>query len=324
MYNLTIVSMFKNESLILDEWISYYCRQGVDHFYLIDNGSTDNYELALKPYMDKITLIKDPFRVTSGKTNKLKSYDSKTNEYVFNESNCHTQILLANNYFLETIKNTSIWTMYIDCDEYIYIPKSKTIRDYLINHVDISEKYDNICDIFVPWKIFGSNDLEEQPKSIIQGFDKRMDTQSFQSRVLHQGNIRGHGKSITRTKNLTLLNIHTCQFSVDHITLMPNDTVLPNNETMLQEFMNTFDYTQHFIHCNHYMVMSKEYYFNHKIHRADGCGYLIRKNVIYSNLFNSNMNKGNAIHRNLHYWNVNNRNDETDTMLREYENGFKI
>lgn len=299
MYNVTIVSMFKNESLILDEWISYYCKQGVDHFYLIDNGSTDNYESVLKPYMDKITLIKDPFRIKSGTKSKMKSYDSKTNQYVFSESTFNTQKLLANKYFLETVKNTSIWTMYIDCDEYIYIPKSNTIQDYLVNHIDACKQYDLICDIFVPWKIFGSNKLEKQPKSIIQGFDKRMDIQSFRRRVLQQGNVRGYGKSITRTKHMISLDIHKCQFSVDYLTLMPNGIVFPNNETKLQEFMNTMDYTQNFVHCNHYMVMSKEYYFNHKTRRGGGC-------------------KG--IRRNKHYWNLNNRNDETDTMLREYEN----
>ena len=31
--------MFKNESMIITEWIEHYLREGIDHFYLIDNGS---------------------------------------------------------------------------------------------------------------------------------------------------------------------------------------------------------------------------------------------------------------------------------------------
>ena len=306
MYNLTIVSMFKNESLILEEWISYYIRQGIEHFYLIDNGSTDNYESKLKPYMDKISLVKDPFRVRYNEENKLKSYDSKKKKYIFTKSNCHTQILLANNYFLETIKNTSIWTMYIDCDEYIYIPKSKNIKDYLINHIDTSKKYDNICDIFIPWKLFGSNKLEKQPKSIIQGFDKRMDIQSFKKKVLKCGNVRGHGKSITRTKYLTLLNIHKCNFSNDHFTLCPNDIILKNNKKSLEDFINSMDYNQNFVHCNHYMIMSKEYYFNYKKKRDPGCALKVRA-------------PGGETGDDK-YWNKHDRNDEIDTMLIENEN----
>lgn len=302
MYNLTIVSMFKNESLILEEWISYYIRQGVEHFYLIDNGSTDNYESKLKPYMDKITLVKDPFHVEYGKKNILKSYDSKKNEYVFNESDCHAQILLANNYFLETIKNRSIWTMYIDTDEYIYIPKSKNIQDYLVNHIDTCKKYDNICDIFVPWKSFGSNNLEKQPKSIIQGFDKRMDNRTFQKKAFDHGNIRGFGKSITRTKHLTLLNIHKSNFCVDYLTLMPNDIILPGDSSHLYNINYNIDYNQNFIHCNHYQVMSKEYFFNHKIKRGRGCKTTAAETI---------PNK---------YWDTFNINDEIDTMLIQYVN----
>ena len=41
-YYLSIVAIFKNESWILKEWIEHYLNQGVDHFFLIDNGSTDN------------------------------------------------------------------------------------------------------------------------------------------------------------------------------------------------------------------------------------------------------------------------------------------
>ena len=40
---LSILSTFKNEATILKEWIDYYLQQGFDHFYLIDNGSTDNF-----------------------------------------------------------------------------------------------------------------------------------------------------------------------------------------------------------------------------------------------------------------------------------------
>ena len=38
MYNLSILAMFKNESWIIKEWIEHYLLEGVDHFYLIDNG----------------------------------------------------------------------------------------------------------------------------------------------------------------------------------------------------------------------------------------------------------------------------------------------
>ena len=61
-YYLSLIAIFKNESWILKEWIEHYIHQGIDHFFLIDNGSNDNYMSILQPYINnkKVSLIKDP------------------------------------------------------------------------------------------------------------------------------------------------------------------------------------------------------------------------------------------------------------------------
>ena len=45
-----VVAVFKNEGMNFAEWISHYLWQGASHFYLIDNGSTDDWKsnLSLK------------------------------------------------------------------------------------------------------------------------------------------------------------------------------------------------------------------------------------------------------------------------------------
>ncbi len=57
---LSIVAIFKNEAHILKEWLDHYLAEGVDRFWLIDNGSTDGFENILRSYGDLVTLIKDP------------------------------------------------------------------------------------------------------------------------------------------------------------------------------------------------------------------------------------------------------------------------
>ena len=83
---LAIVAMFKNESSILESWIEHYIKEGVQHFYLIDNGSTDDYQKILNPYMDIITLVKDPDRSSptpqTTNTSKIKLSQS-ANGYSF-------------------------------------------------------------------------------------------------------------------------------------------------------------------------------------------------------------------------------------------------
>ena len=63
MHNLSILSMFKNESMIIKDWIEHYLKEGVQHFYLIDNGSTDDYLEKIKIYEKYITLVKDATRL---------------------------------------------------------------------------------------------------------------------------------------------------------------------------------------------------------------------------------------------------------------------
>jgi hypothetical protein len=52
-YRLVIGSMFKNEAPYLKEWIEYHRLIGVEHFYLYDNESTDNFREVLAPYIEE-------------------------------------------------------------------------------------------------------------------------------------------------------------------------------------------------------------------------------------------------------------------------------
>ena len=56
-YILSIGAIFKNEAPYLKEWIEHYLARGVDHFYLINDNSDDNYLKILNQYKEKITLF---------------------------------------------------------------------------------------------------------------------------------------------------------------------------------------------------------------------------------------------------------------------------
>ena len=79
---LSVAAIFKNESLNLKEWIEHYLLHGVDHIYLINDNSSDEYEQILKPYIEKhiITLFKSDV----GKFNNSSSVVcSKTSFFFF-------------------------------------------------------------------------------------------------------------------------------------------------------------------------------------------------------------------------------------------------
>jgi hypothetical protein len=50
MFTFVICSVFKNESHILEEWINNYLLHGVDHFYLVNDFSTDNFLSIIEKY----------------------------------------------------------------------------------------------------------------------------------------------------------------------------------------------------------------------------------------------------------------------------------
>ena len=48
---LAVVAIAKNEGDYIEEWINFYVKQGVSHFFIYDNDSTDNMHEVLKPYV---------------------------------------------------------------------------------------------------------------------------------------------------------------------------------------------------------------------------------------------------------------------------------
>ena len=61
-YNVSVCAIFKDEAAYLAEWIEYHKMVGVEHFYLYNNFSSDNYHEIIDPYIKNglITLIDWP------------------------------------------------------------------------------------------------------------------------------------------------------------------------------------------------------------------------------------------------------------------------
>jgi len=147
-FNLSVISIFKNEGDILKEWLEHHISQGVDHFYLVDNGSDDNFRKELTPYEDKITLFTDN-----------RKYKQK-------------EIL---NSLLNVAKSQSNWILNIDLDEFVYVRPSSgygTISTALTNITNWNKRpfCRKIAAIILRWTIFGSSGHIQQPPSVRMNF----------------------------------------------------------------------------------------------------------------------------------------------------------
>ena len=139
-FTFVIATVFKNESHILREWIEHYLRWGAEHFYLVNDNSTDNYLEIINEYSQYITLFQ--------------------NEIVTKETDRQTKIY--DRYF----KNIdSEWVAIIDLDEFIYSSLYKDIKESLTNPT--------ISQIKLDWLHFGSSGHIEQPESVVNSFTKR-------------------------------------------------------------------------------------------------------------------------------------------------------
>jgi hypothetical protein len=267
-YNFVIVSMFKNESLILKEWFEHHISVGVDHFFIINNGSTDESEKITLLYSKYITYIYDPMVIFSPTNKEVVMWDEKTQNIIQKQRNVTFQQYMVNKHFLKLIKTTSQWVAFIDCDEYLYLPVGSGDANPSITHL-LTNLKPNVTRIFIPWKKFGSNGHIAQPISIRKGFLLR------NNRHVSTGNYWGFGKSIEKVTEVCFLCPHRSELFRDH-------TVLPDLEPLTSETIKTFSYDKNnVICCNHYITMSRYYYENCKGKRTGGSTNMVINNTNY-------------------------------------------
>jgi len=133
-YYVSVLAIFKNEAMNMKVWVDHYLWMGVDHFFLIDNGSDDNSREILQPYIDKGVVS------------------------VFFMPEKWKQVENYRHVFEHHIKARSKWVIIADLDEFWYV-KNSTIRREL-------PKYENYDVILSNWRMFGTDGHVEHPKDI--------------------------------------------------------------------------------------------------------------------------------------------------------------
>lgn len=131
-YNVVICSIFKNEAAFMQEWIIFHKIVGVEHFYLYNHSSADDYKKVLDPFIrdGSVTLIDWPET----------SDESPDNPAIFN---------VYKNWY-ENYRQDTQWCCFLDLDEYLCPKYSPNINEYLTTFI----KYP--C-VIVYWKFFCSS-----------------------------------------------------------------------------------------------------------------------------------------------------------------------
>lgn len=144
-YKLSIGAIFKNEAPYLKEWIEHYLAREVDHFYLINDFSDDNFLDILKPYEKYITLF----------------HNKNTQIAKYKQDSCYNRFILP-------ILNETKYILICDIDEYVWSPMTLNLK-HILNEFENM----NIQSYGIDMILFGSNNYINQPKYIVNSFNRR-------------------------------------------------------------------------------------------------------------------------------------------------------
>lgn len=159
-HNLVICSIFKNEGLFIEEWIEYHLLIGVEHFYLFNNESTDNYRNQIERFIagGKVTLIEWPEA-----NSQIKAYK----------------------YWYDNYSMNTKWFTYLDLDEFICLKYEINIQKWL-------KEYELYPSVLVYWKMFGTGGQEQHnsEKLVIEQYTNSWPKQYNIGKVFYQSKFR--------------------------------------------------------------------------------------------------------------------------------------
>jgi hypothetical protein len=153
-FDVAMVAIVKNEAPYIAKWIEYHGLIGVEHFYIYDNGSTDDLAKTLKPYclQGRATLIFWPE---------------------------HPGQVSAYNHAIKIFGRDCAWMALLDIDEFIHLTDSDSLPAFLSYFAADADQ------ILLPWVHFGSSGHDEKPEGlVIENFVHRVNEPHLQPKTI--------------------------------------------------------------------------------------------------------------------------------------------
>lgn len=146
-YTLSIAAVFRDEAPFLKEWIEYHLLVGVEHFYLFNNSSVDEYMSVLAPYCEKgiVTLTDWPDIITDAR-------DDMPYRWA-----CTTQVPAYMYACRKLAHNETVWLAMLDVDEFMVPVAANTMTEIL-------EKYTYAPGVELFWHTYGNSYVISLPE----------------------------------------------------------------------------------------------------------------------------------------------------------------
>jgi hypothetical protein len=227
-YELAICAVFRDEAPYLKEWIEFHKIVGVQHFYLYNNLSNDDYMDVLHPYIIKgeVDLFDWPYE--------------STDQTVWGPIQCSSYV-----HALKLAKGTVKWVAILDIDEFLFPTEKKKLTQLL-------KKYENYGGLVVNWLMYGTSGIEKIPdnQTLIETLNLRADTDWGEN---------AHVKSIVRPERVIL--DWTTGWTPHNVTYRESYYAVNSNFNAVPAFISEPILIDK-IRINHYWTRD-EYYFHH-------------------------------------------------------------
>lgn len=144
-YFLSICLLIKDEEKYLSEWISWHVDQGVEHFFIYDNGSQTPIDKSIpSEHKNRCTIIK--------------CLGWKTNQQITAYNDC-----------LQRFGDSTKWMAFIDSDEFI-----RSLGN--IKLVDFLGKFNDVAGIALQWILYNaSGQIHYSSKPVRERFKQTID-----------------------------------------------------------------------------------------------------------------------------------------------------
>ena len=234
MYELGVISLFHNCGPHMKEWVKYHHKVGVEHFWLYDDASTDNWREELKTYIDKgiVEVISWPCGKPDWTPGQMNAFRDG----------------------LKHALGTAKWVSCLDQDEFIVPMEGASITKCIQKH------FNEASAIFINWRNFGTSGVTLQPKEPMLPRLTRCSERN------HGRN--GVGKSIFRPECALIDEM----WSQHHCPLKPGFTYVDGDGTQTLKAVGVDwrpDGKHHdrYIRINHYALGDEAYFWNVRIKR---------------------------------------------------------
>lgn len=138
---IAVACIVKNEALYIAEWAQFHWQAGVAHFYIYNDGCTDDTEAVLRATLpaDCLTIVPWQQRLSDVRLQR----------------EMHNQVLA----YAHAIGNFGArhrWMAFIDVDEFLVPTKGSNLNQALAHLADVPN-------VSLPWHMFGTSGHQQRP-----------------------------------------------------------------------------------------------------------------------------------------------------------------